>query len=148
MNPPIDKKILSLISRHHIFTLAITRGVQPWCATCFYAYDEEQNLFIFTSEDDTRHIRDAIDTGNFLTAGAIALETKMIGKIRGIQFSGLMHKLEGEELITSKKRYLKKFPVARFSTLFLWGLKPDLIKMTDNRLGFGKKLIWSSGSSQ
>jgi uncharacterized protein YhbP (UPF0306 family) len=144
MNHPIDKRILSLIHEHHILTLAITRGLQPWCATCFYVYDEERNLFIYTSEDDTRHIRDAVETGNFLIAGAIALETKMIGKIRGIQFSGIMHRLEGEELKTAKKQYLKKFPVARFSTLYLWGINPDIIKMTDNRLGFGRKLIWHS----
>ena len=144
MNPPIDKRVLSLIHEHHIFTLAIARGLQPWCATCFYVYDEERNLFIFTSEDGTRHIRDAVETGNFLTAGAIALETKMIGKIRGIQFSGIMHRLEGEELKTARKQYLKKFPIARLSMLYLWGINPDMIKMTDNRLGFGRKLIWHS----
>jgi len=144
MNPSIDKRILALIREHHIFTLAVTRDLQPWCATCFYVYDEERNLFIFTSEDDTRHIRDVVETGNFLAAGAIALETKMTGKIRGIQFSGNMHKLEGEELKAATKNYLEKFPIARFSRLFLWGIIPDILKMTDNRLGFGKKLIWHS----
>jgi uncharacterized protein YhbP (UPF0306 family) len=142
MNHPVDKRILSLIREHHIFSLAITRGLQPWCATCFYVYDEDRNLFIFTSEEDTRHIRDAVETGNFLTAGAIALETKMISRIRGIQFSGIMNKLEGDELKTAKEQYLKRFPIARLSPLFLWGITPEIIKMTDNRLGFGKKLIW------
>ncbi len=142
MDNPIDKRIISLIREHHIFTLAVARDAQPWCATCFYVYDEERNLFIFTSEDDTRHIRDAVETANFLTAGAIALETKMIGKLRGIQFSGTMFKLEDPYLKPAKKAYLKKFPIARFSTLYLWAITPDLIKMTDNRLGFGKKLIW------
>jgi uncharacterized protein len=144
MSLPIDERILSLIREHHIFTLAVTRGNQPWCATCFYVYDEARNLFVFTSEDNTRHIRDAVETGNFQTAGAIALETKMTGKIRGIQFSGTMHRLAGEELKSAKKFYLARFPVARFSTLFLWGIVPDILKMTDNRLGFGKKLIWPS----
>ena len=54
-------------------------------------------------------------------AGAIALETKMIGKLRGIQFSGIMFKLEGTGLKSAKKAYLEKFPIARFSTLYLWG---------------------------
>jgi uncharacterized protein YhbP (UPF0306 family) len=71
---------------------------------------KKRNLFIFTSEEDTRHIRDAVETGNFLTAGAIALETKMIGKLRGIQFSGIMFKLEGADLKSAKKAYLDKFP--------------------------------------
>jgi len=144
MENTIDKRILSLLREHYIFTLAVTRGNQPWCATCFYIYDEERNLFIFTSEEDTRHIRDAVETGNFLTSGAIALETNMIGKLRGIQFSGTMFKLEGSELKSAKKAYFEKFPIDRFSTLYLWGIKPDIIKMTDNRLGFGKKLIWHS----
>jgi uncharacterized protein YhbP (UPF0306 family) len=144
MSQPIDERMLDLIREHHIFTLAVTQDLQPWCATCFYVYHEDRNLFIFTSEEDTRHIRNAVESGNFLTAGAIALETKMIGKIRGIQFSGIMHKLEGEELKLAKKMYLKKFPIARFSTLFLWGINPEIIKMTDNRLGFGKKLYWHS----
>ena len=142
MDHRIEARILSLIREHHIFTLAVTRGDQPWCATCFYVFDEDRNLFIFTSEDDTRHIRDAVESGNFLTAGAIALETKMIGKIRGIQFTGTMFRLEGTELKSAKKKYLERCPFARFSSLFLWGIRPDMMKMTDNRLGFGKKLYW------
>jgi uncharacterized protein len=139
---PIDKRIVDFILEHHVLTLAVTRDREPWCATCFYVYDERRNLFVFTSEDDTRHIRDAVETDNFHVAGAIALETKMTGKIRGIQFSGLMSRLDGEELVLARKQYLKKFPVARLSELFLWGLRPDHIKMTDNRLGFGRKLLW------
>jgi uncharacterized protein len=141
---PIDKRIVDFILEHHVLTLAVTRDHQPWCATCFYVYDDRRNLFVFTSEDDTRHIRDAVETDNFHVAGAIALETKMIGKIRGVQFSGVMFRMAGEELALSRKQYLKKFPVARLSELFLWGLRPDHIKMTDNRLGFGRKLSWYS----
>jgi uncharacterized protein YhbP (UPF0306 family) len=144
MSQPIEQRMLDLIREHHIFTLAVSCDHQPWCATCFYVYNEDRNLFIFTSEDNTRHIRNAVESGNFLTAGAIALETKMIGKLRGIQFSGVMHKLEGEELKSAKKTYLQKFPIARLSTLYLWGINPEIIKMTDNRLGFGKKLNWHS----
>ena len=143
MKNPVPGKFLSLIREHHIFTLAVSRGSQPWCATCFYVYDEESNLFIFTSDDDTRHIRDVVETGNYSAAGAIALETKMIGKLRGIQFSGNLHRLEGSELKAAKKLYLKEFPIARLSVLYLWGINPDLMKLTDNRLGFGKKLIWT-----
>jgi hypothetical protein len=55
-----------------------------------------------------------------------------------------MFKLEGADLKSAKKAYLDKFPIARFSTLYLWGIKPTAMKMTDNRLGFGKKIIWKS----
>ena len=140
----INRRIIDFILEHHILTLAVTNGKQPWCATCFYVYSEADNLFIFTSEDDTRHIRDVEETNNFYAGGAIALETKMIGKIRGVQFSGNLRRLKGKEREKARKQYLEKFPVARLTKLFLWGLEPDLIKMTDNRLGFGKKIIWKS----
>ena len=75
-------------------------------------------------------------------AGAIALETTMIGKIQGIQFTGMSAELKGELYETALSVYLKKFPVAVFKKLILWSIVPDFIKMTHNRLGFGTKLIW------
>ena len=138
----IDHRILEFIGEHHVLTLAVTKINKPWCATCFYVYLQDENRFVFTSDDDTRHIRDASESDNFNVAGTIALETKMVGKIRGIQFSGRFFRLEGEALKRARRKYLQKFPIARLSKLELWGLDPDHIKMTDNRLGFGKKLIW------
>jgi len=142
MEQAIGKRVLAFISEHHIFTLAVTRDNRPWCATCYYVYLEDLNLFVFTSDHDTKHITDVVETGNYYAAGAIALETKMTGKIRGLQFDGLMRELNGKELKTAKSGYLKAFPVARLAKLHLWGLEPEIMKMTDNRLGFGKKLIW------
>jgi uncharacterized protein YhbP (UPF0306 family) len=139
---PIDPRILAFISEHYILTLAISSDDRPYCATCFYIYLQEPNLFVFTSEPDTRHIREMIRTNNFYGSAAIALETKITGKIRGLQITGMIRKLKGEELKIAKKEFLKKFPIAYLSKLYLWGLEPEFIKMTDNRLGFGTKLIW------
>ena len=142
----MDEKILKFIREHHIFTLAVSCENKPWCATCYFVYLEDMNLFVFTSDHDTKHIRDIIGSGNYNAAGAIALETKLVGKIRGVQFAGLMRELAGNEFKKAKAAYLKAFPVARFVRLHLWGLDPEIIKMTDNRLGFGKKLIWRSNA--
>jgi uncharacterized protein YhbP (UPF0306 family) len=79
-------------------------------------------------------------------SGAIALETTMIGKIQGIQFTGISTELDGNLYETALSVYLKKFPVAAFKKLILWGIQPDYIKMTHNRLGFGTKLIWKIDS--
>lgn len=144
MEQAIEKRVLTFIGEHHIFTLAVSCNNRPWCATCYYVYLEDLNLFVFTSDHDTKHIRDVVESGNYYASGAIALETRMTGKIRGIQFAGLMRELAGNELKTAKKAYLHAFPVARLAKLHLWGLQPEIIKMTDNRLGFGKKLIWRS----
>jgi uncharacterized protein len=138
----IDEKILNFIDEHHVLTLAVSNEDIPWCATCFYVYLPDRNWFVFTSDEETRHVRDVLDSGNYYVAGAIALETKMVGKIRGIQFSGLMFRPEGEDLKKARRSYLRKFPLARLAELELWVVKPAHIKMTDNRLGFGKKLIW------
>ncbi len=143
MSQPVDKRIVAFIREHHILNLAVVRDNIPWCATCYYVYLEEHNLFAFTSDDETRHIRDMVEGGNFRAAGTIALETKIVGKIRGLQFSGTMEKLNGELLDKARAAYYRKFPVARLMTLHLWGLRPDILKMTDNRLGFGTKLLWN-----
>lgn len=139
----IDTRIVEFIKEHHVLTLAVARENIPWCATCFYVYMPDQNLFVFTSDDDTRHVKDVLESGNYRVAGAIALETKMVGKIRGIQFAGILRKLQDKELLKARKAYLKQFPIARLTKLELWSLEPHIIKMTDNRLGFGKKLIWT-----
>jgi uncharacterized protein YhbP (UPF0306 family) len=141
MNLP-GKRIVTFIRKHHILTLATVHDQIPWCCTLFYVYLPEQNLFVVTSDPDTRHITDVVAGGSGRVAGAIALETKIIGRIRGIQFTATMSPLQDDLMQICKTAYLKRFPVARFTTLYLWGIEPDLIKMTDNRLGFGKKLYW------
>ena len=137
-----EKRMVDFIREHHIFTLAVAKKDEPWCATCFYVYDEVKNLFIFTSDEDTRHIMDVEGSGNYHVAGTIALETKTVGKIRGLQFTGLIRKLDGDERKMAKKLYVEAFPIAILAKLTLWSLAPDYIKMTDNRLGFGRKLVW------
>ena len=147
MNYP-ELRIIDFIGEHHILTLAVARDNIPYCATCYYAYMKEQNTFIVTSDHETRHIHDIVEGNNFRVAGTIALETRIVGKIRGIQFTGVMSALEGIDLTMAKARYLKRFPIARLMPeLHLWSLTPDFIKMTDNRLGFGKKLIWMTNES-
>jgi uncharacterized protein YhbP (UPF0306 family) len=138
-----EPRILKFIGRHHILTLAVVNGTIPWCATCFYVYLPEVNLFVFTSDDETRHIRDVLESGNYVVSGTVALETRIVGKIQGIQFEGRIRRLEGEEESMAEKAYVRRFPVARLMpALHLWGVEPVYIKMTDNQLGFGKKLIW------
>lgn len=142
MPEPIDKRILDFIGEHHLLTLAVSHQNTSWCASCFYVFLPEKPLFVFTSDEDTRHITDFRSNENQEVSGTIALETKMTGQIRGIQFAGKMRLLEGALLASARKAYIKKFPVARLAPLHLWGLHPTLLKFTDNRLGFGKKLYW------
>ena len=140
MSNSIPEAILEFINEHHILTLATSLENQPYCATCFYAYDKRLNRFIITSELETKHAKDCLD--NPIIAGTIALETKMVGKIRGLQFTGRIQILENEEFRAAKRLYLRQFPVAALASLTLWQVVPYFFKYTDNRLGFGKKIIW------
>jgi hypothetical protein len=96
--------------------------------------------FVFTSGYETRHIQEV--TQNRKVAGNVVLETSIIGKIQGIQFSGTLVRADGDALNHASSAYLKRFPFAALMDTTLWILEIDYLKMTDNRLGFGKKLFW------
>jgi uncharacterized protein len=136
----VDVRIIKFFRKHHVLTIATTVDNEPWCANCFYVYLEEENALIFTTDSDTRHRKEF--NKNPRVAGSVVLETMVIGKIRGIQFQGIVSEPEGEILSKAKWAYLKKFPPAALMDTHLWIVRLTLIKMTDNRLGFGKKLIW------
>lgn len=140
-----EKRITDFFKRHHVLTLATSSSNHPWCANCFYVYLEEENMLAFTSDRKTRHVSDAENQKE--VAGSVVLETKIIGKIRGIQFLGIME--EPEEILLEKVRnvYIRRFPVAMLMDTTMWIVKLTFIKMTDNRLGFGKKIIWEAGIS-
>lgn len=139
----IDKRIISFFRKHHVLTIATTVNNEPWCANCFYVYLEEANALVFTTGTDTRHGKEFLK--NFFVAGSIVLETLIIGKIRGIQFQGSVSEPSGEMERKAKTAYLKRFPPATLMDTHLWVVSLSYIKMTDNRLGFGKKIIWKNG---
>lgn len=136
----MDERIVKFIKKHHVLTVASCVDKRPWTAHCFYVYLEEENCFVFTTDDDTRHGREF--EMNPYVAGSVVLETNVIGKIRGLQFEGVVSKPDEDLHKKVKKAYLKRFPVAMLMDTNLWVLRLTHAKLTDNRLGFGTKLIW------
>ncbi len=98
----------------------------PWC---------------LLTDAGTRHGKEFLE--NNLVAGSVVLETPVIGKIRGIQFQAIVSEPDDEIASRVKNDYLKRFPVAMLMENRLWIVRLTYIKMTDNRLGFGRKLIWT-----
>jgi len=135
-----DSKIATFLKKHHVLSLATVSADQPWVASCFYAFLEVEMAFVFTSGYETRHIQEVQQ--NNKVAGNVVLETGIIGKIQGIQFSGTLIKAEDAALERASSAYLRRFPFTALMDTTLWILQIDYLKMTDNRLGFGKKLIW------
>ena len=135
-----DKHIIEFIKNHHLLTLATSKDNTPYCCNVFYVYDEGNNHLIFSSDAKTKHAQDFI--ANSKVSGSISLETKDVDKIQGVQLLGEIEILKGEDLKVASKQYLKEFPYAQKMKLYLWEMKLTFIKMTHNKLGFGKKLIW------
>ena len=137
----MDKRIIKFLKKHHVCTLATSCEGQPWCASVFYVFLEEETALVFTSDPATRHMTEV--RCNQKVAGAIAVETEVIGLIRGVQFSGVVLAPPDPEIEKQvRKVYLKRFPYAILNTSPLWILELHEVKYTDNRLGFGTKIRW------
>ena len=136
-----DQKIYNFIEEHHVLSLATSSNEQVYMANCFFIFNKDSNEFIFTSSIETRHGKEMLE--NSKVAASIVLETKTIGKIQGLQITGTASKLEGELEKKAKKQYLFKYPYAILKTETMWSISVDFFKLTDNRLGFGKKIIWN-----
>ncbi len=130
------RNIITFINEHHLLSLCTCKDNLPYSASCFYAFDKEKFNFIISSDESTRHMKELHINPNF--AATIALETKEVGKIRGLQFSGIVKKATAIE----KALYIKTFPFALALNPTLWVLHVKELKFTDNRLGFGKKQIF------
>ncbi len=121
-----DKRIIKFIKKHHVFTLSTCAEDKPWCCNCFYAYLENETAIVFTSDYETRHVNEIIR--NPVAAGSVLLETKIIGKIKGVQFTGNVEIAENDMLSIAKKAYFKRFPYAMLTDTILMDFLHRLYK--------------------
>lgn len=136
----MNKKIITFLQENTTFTLATSFNNIPYCAPCFYVFDEAENLLIFKSKIETTHVRQALN--NISVAGTILPDKLQMTKICGIQFSGIFISCANEIIENLKKIYYRKYPFALAVAGEIWVIELMKIKFTDNTLGFGKKLYW------
>lgn len=132
--------IIRFIREHHVMVLSTCRDNIPYSTPLFYAYDAECNRFVFATATDTEH--GAQMTENAAVSAGIYLETETVGKVQGLQLTGTVALADKAD----KKIYFGRFPYALAMNPTLWRLEPDWMKLTDNRLGFGKKHLWEKES--
>ena len=137
----LDQRMVNFLHKHHVMTLATCCDNRPWCSQCFYVYVDRLCGLVFTSDATTRHIAEALQ--HPYVAGSIVLESNVVGKLQGIQLEGILIEADGGLLAEIKSAYLKRFPFAILMDTKLWFLELSSVKMTDNQLGFGKKLHWN-----
>ncbi|RBQ34686.1 hypothetical protein C5Y41_18315 [Rahnella variigena] len=141
MNNPDDlKHILKFLNKQHVLALCAVADGEMWSANCFYVTDTESMTLYFMTEMKTLHGTLMAKSPHIV--GTIAPHPKTIALIKGIQYRGEATVLSGEEEGHARHLYCRHFPVAIAMKAPVWGLKLNHIKMTDNALGFGKKLLW------
>lgn len=113
----------------------------PYCINCFYVFDENHHTFLFKSSHNTFH-EDYTRIVNPM-AGSILPEKIDTLKMKGIQFTGKSLSEAEVAGLEMASVYYKKYPFARVMPGYIWAIRPEFIKLTDNTLGFGNKTIWS-----
>lgn len=141
MNDAEDLKHISkFLSKQHLLALCAAADGDIWSANCFYVADISTMTLFFMSELKTLH--GTLMHKNPHVVGTIAPQPKTIALIKGIQYRGEAFILTGEAETAARSLYCKDFPIAATMKAPVWALKLNQIKMTDNTLGFGKKLMW------
>ncbi|SMY35367.1 YhbP family protein [Photobacterium andalusiense] len=134
------KHISDFLKQNHLLTLCANSDTDLWCASCYYSFDpKKMSLFIMTSES-SHHSQLMILNKNIV--GTIAPQPTNIFNIKGVQFKGKIKKLTNKDAEIANVDYYNKFPDAKFISAPIWEIELIMIKMTDNSLGFGKKLFW------
>lgn len=112
----------------------------PYCFSCYYVFSKENDVLYFKSSMDAYH--SSLLANNPIVAGTI-LPDKLNKLItRGIQLQGEIlqqfHPMAKDALMWYHKKHL--MALAMKGEVFT--IRIDNIKMTDSKLGFGKKLNW------
>lgn len=137
MKAHIDK----FIEKQTVASVSVIDGEGlPYCFSCFYAYDVEHTMLYFKTSIETRHT--PLMIANAQIAGTILPDRLNKLAVQGIQFEGIALKPASEEAPNASSVYHKKYPFALPMPGDVWAIKIRHIKMTDNTLGFGKKLEW------
>jgi hypothetical protein len=136
----IDKRLTSFILNNHLLSLSTSKDNLPYSASCYYVYNKDKNCLIFASDPKTNHAKQFIKNNN--VSATIAIDNNDYMQIQGVQLLGKAKLIELDDLKLATQIYLARFPYAQNLTLHLWFFEIDFIKMTDNNLGFGNKIIW------
>lgn len=138
----MNKSIVEFIEKQRSCTLCCVDEVgKPYCFSCFYVFNPDHGLLYFKSSGKSRH--GTILLNNPVVAGSILPDKLNVLLIKGIQFEGIV--LPGNHFLADQAStyYYKKIPAALTMAGDIWIVRIDNIKMTDNTLGFGKKITWN-----
>ena len=137
----VPVQISEFLSECRVMSMATVAGKCPYCAPVFFAWDNSQQYFIVKSSASTIHFANAVYSG--IAAGSVLPDVTQIAHIRGLQFNGICRTpVDSDEDIRIRKLYYSRYPIGKLIDGDFLLIFPDNFKYTDNRMGFGKKLLW------
>jgi len=101
----IKSKILEVLGRGHLMSLATVDDGGLWVADVIYVYDEDLNIY-WMSDPEVRHSKAILK--NAQVAGTITISDKSKEPNLGIQFSGKAEKIDGPRHDLAIKHRIKR----------------------------------------
>jgi uncharacterized protein YhbP (UPF0306 family) len=137
----MNEHIVDFIQKQKVATLCcVDEEKAPYCFSCFFAFDEVKHLLYFKTSASSHHGRLLQQNGR--VSGTINPDKLNSLAIKGIQFSGQVVEPDDSVTADASAIYHKKYPFAYAMKGDIWTVRVTTIKMTDNTLGFGKKITW------
>ena len=137
----MEQNIIDFIESNRVAGICfLNEKNEPHCISCFYVFDKENKILIIKSTQGTEH--SALTGKKSQVAGTITPEQFDPLKIKGIQFKGEIIETEKLNAFDLSKQYYLKYPFAMVMPGYLWAVKLNSVKFTDNTAGFGNKTIW------
>ena len=137
----MDKRIMEFAQNQKVASICCLdeRG-RPYCFSCFFSLDGEDELLYFKSSSDSYHANLMCIKPEI--AGAILPDKLNMLAIKGIQFSGSVLPVNHVLTKNASKHYHSKYPFALAISGNVYTVQLTKIKMTDNSNVFGKKIAW------
>lgn len=146
----INELVLALINTQSTMALATAKDNHAWAAPVYFVY--HRAAFYFFSSSDSRHISEALDSGQASATIYPVVDTWQ--DIKGIQMSGKIRPAgKGLKALQALHAYTVKFPFVKsffkpgqalnlenFAKQFRVGFyhfAPDLVYYLDNQIEFG-----------
>ncbi len=138
----MNENIIQFLKEQTCSTICcIDEQQQPWCFSCFYAFNEDEGLLYYKSAADSQH--SLLLKKNPIIAGTVLPDKLNKLVVKGIQFQGVLLDVLHPKAARASFFYHKKHPMALAIPGDMWTVKIEYIKMTDSTMGFGKKIIWN-----
>lgn len=142
----MNERINAYLEKHDCANVCcVDEQNYPYCFSCFYAYNGDEKLLYYKSSLHTQHAAIIIKNPN--VAGTVLPGKLNWHQVKGLQFEGPVLP-KGHPLTNNAAAiYYGKNPAALAMPGEIWAIRLNKVKLTDNSLGFGKKIHWERAAA-